>query len=314
MKLERSYLFFDIECANCFGGIGKMCSFGYALTDSAFNVLDSQDVVMNPEAEFDWYLFSPKNKCPLAYSKDYFRMQRNFEAYHRGIKKLMEESGRRIIGFSSANDVGFLVSAWERYSLAPINFSVYDSAAIASAITGEKHRLEQWCDHYALDTGGLTAHRSSDDAMMTMLLVKALCAQTGLDIESLLASHKGHKLSVEKYLEQREMKRQREETLKKIQNLYGKKNRAPLSEKLSGMNFVFSFKALKDGEEAYKLADLIYRNGGTLAKSLKSGSGILLVPPAENGAGGVKCMTKEDVYRLLGAEKALRANDAPNGK
>ena len=70
--MEHSYLFFDIECANCFGGVGKMCSFGYVLTDEDFNVIDSQDVAMNPEAEFDWYLFSPKNKCRLAYSKDYF--------------------------------------------------------------------------------------------------------------------------------------------------------------------------------------------------------------------------------------------------
>ncbi len=301
--MEHSYLFFDIECANCFGGIGKMCSFGYVLTDSAFTVLDTQDVVINPEAEFDWYLFSPKNKCQLAYSKDYFRMQKNFEAYHKGIKKLMEESGRRVIGFSSANDVGFLVSAWERYGLAPIHFSAYDSAAIVSALTGEKHRLEQWCARYALDTGGLTAHRSSDDAMMTMLLVKALCAQKGVDIERLLSENKGCKLSVEKYLELREIKRRKEESLKKIQNLYGKKNRTPVSQKLSGMRFAFASKLLKDGEEAYKLADLIYRNGGTLGKNLKSGTGILLVP-ADDAARDVQTMTAEAVYRLLEADKA----------
>ena len=115
-----------------------MCSFGYVLTDENFNILDSQDVAMNPESEFDWYLFSPKNKCKLAYSKDYFRAQHNFESYYKGIKKLLEESGRRIIGFSSANDVGFIVSAWERYGLEPINFCAYDSASIASNITGSK--------------------------------------------------------------------------------------------------------------------------------------------------------------------------------
>ena len=58
--MDNSYLFFDIECANCFNGEGKMCSFGYVLTDADFNILDSQDLVMNPETEFDWYLFSNK--------------------------------------------------------------------------------------------------------------------------------------------------------------------------------------------------------------------------------------------------------------
>lgn len=28
-----NYLFFDIECSNCFGGRGKICEFGYMLTN-----------------------------------------------------------------------------------------------------------------------------------------------------------------------------------------------------------------------------------------------------------------------------------------
>ena len=31
------YLFFDIECANCFGGKAKIYSFGYLVTDEQFN-------------------------------------------------------------------------------------------------------------------------------------------------------------------------------------------------------------------------------------------------------------------------------------
>ncbi|HAH62995.1 MAG TPA: hypothetical protein DCL73_12970, partial [Treponema sp.] len=93
--MNDSYLFFDIECANCFNGEGKMCSFGYVLTDGSFTVLDSQDIVMNPQAEFDWYLFSPKNRCPLAYSKEYFRSQRTFENWYKPIKELLTAPYRR---------------------------------------------------------------------------------------------------------------------------------------------------------------------------------------------------------------------------
>ncbi|MGP1459668.1 MAG: 3'-5' exonuclease [Treponema sp.] len=296
--MEHSYLFFDIECANCFGGVGKMCSFGYVLTDADFTVLDSQDVAMNPEAEFDWYLFSAKNKCKLAYSKDYFRAQRNFAAYYKGIKKLLEESGRRVIGFSSANDVGFVVSAWERYGLEPINFAAYDSAAIASSITGEKRGLSDWCAFFNVDTSNLTAHCSRDDAMMTMLLVKALCAQNNEGLESLLARHKDSRLSVEKYLERREIKRRREETIKKIEALYGKKSRALLSDKFAGRTFALSRKLMKNADDAYALADYIFHNGGVLNKSVKAGGGVLIVPDGDERnatESGIKTMTADAV-------------------
>ena len=55
--MDNTFLFFDIECANCFNGIGKMCSLGYVVINENFEILDEDDVVMNPETEFDWYLF-----------------------------------------------------------------------------------------------------------------------------------------------------------------------------------------------------------------------------------------------------------------
>ena len=42
------YLFFDIECSNCFNGIGKMCEFGYVLTDESLRVMKSGEIPMSP--------------------------------------------------------------------------------------------------------------------------------------------------------------------------------------------------------------------------------------------------------------------------
>ena len=64
--MDKTYLFFDIECANCFGGVGKMCSFGYVVVNQDWTILDEDDVVMNPETEFDWDLFDQKRGCKLA--------------------------------------------------------------------------------------------------------------------------------------------------------------------------------------------------------------------------------------------------------
>ena len=46
------YLFFDIECANCDGGNGKICSFGYVLTDENFNEIEKEDIIIDPKAPF----------------------------------------------------------------------------------------------------------------------------------------------------------------------------------------------------------------------------------------------------------------------
>lgn len=42
------YLFFDIECSNCFNGVGKMCEFGYVLTDENFKIIKMDDIPMSP--------------------------------------------------------------------------------------------------------------------------------------------------------------------------------------------------------------------------------------------------------------------------
>ena len=105
---HKSFVFFDCECANTFDGIGKICSLGYVLCDDELNVIESQDVVMNPECEFDWYLFSGKSEVKLAYSKDYFRTKPNFEAFYKDIKKLFTTGNRYITGFAVSNDVGFV--------------------------------------------------------------------------------------------------------------------------------------------------------------------------------------------------------------
>ena len=243
--MEKTFLFFDIECANMFDGVGKICSFGYVLTDEDFNIMDSDDVVMNPETEFDWYLFSPKNKCPLAYSKDYFRSKPNFEAYYKPIKNLLEFPGRKVIGFGSKDDVGFIVSACERYGLAGINFSSWDISTIISQKKQMHKSLVNWCEEYKIDVSGLTAHKSCDDAMMTMLVAKAFCQEQGISLEQLLDANKDIKLSVEKYLELRE--------------------------------YSFGFKIKTDIDLAFKLANLVYRHGGMLMKNLKKSGTVIML-------------------------------------
>ncbi len=303
--MDKTYLFFDIECANCFGGVGKMCSFGYVLINEDWEILDEDDVVMNPEAEFDWYLFDPKHGCKLAYSKDYFRSKHNFESYYSPIKKLIEASGRKVFGFSIKNDMGFLQSACERYNLPSINYAAYDVATIIDNANKVKNGkgLEEWCKIYNVSLEGLQAHKSVDDAKMTMLLLKAFCKENGETLDSIIEKNKGTKLSVEKFLEQREISRHNKEVVEKISSLYGKKAKAFLTKRLSG-NFLLGFKIKKDVDFSLKIAELIYKHGGILQKSLKN-NGTVIVEDESNSeflktftSRGLKIMTVSELLEI----------------
>jgi DNA polymerase III epsilon subunit-like protein len=273
--MDTTYLFFDIECANCFDGKGKMCSFGYVLTDGQFTVIESDDIVINPEAEFDWYLFSPKNRCPLAYSKEYFRRQHNFKDYYKQIKTLLTAPFRKVVGFSSGNDVAFIITACERYNLPLINFAAYDAEPVLNTANNIRKGLAAWAEFYHIDTTELHAHRSSDDAMMTMLVVKALCTAQRTELGPLLDRNKNVLLPVEKIAAQQKEQQHRRALTKEIEGLYGKKDRCPRSTVLAGGQYALSFKLGKKVDEAYRIAQLVYTNGGILSRHLKD-SGTLI--------------------------------------
>ena len=78
------YLFFDIECANCFNGKGKICSFGYCVTDEDFNIIQSEDIVINPKDKFN--LGTPQKEIiKLAYSKEEFFAAPDFSYFYKKV-------------------------------------------------------------------------------------------------------------------------------------------------------------------------------------------------------------------------------------
>jgi len=206
-----NYLFFDIECANCFGGIGKMCSFGYALTDENFNIIESSDIVMNPECEFDWYLYKNKNDIKLAYSQDYFRSKPNFPTYYGKIRELVLKSDTKVFGFNSLNDIGFVVSACERYKLPSLFFSAFDLERIIKSEDEIFGSLEKRCQILQIDNSDLQAHKSSDDAIMTMRLLKAFCEKQNITVDSLMEKNQHNICSTKQFLKKREEKLKKKE-------------------------------------------------------------------------------------------------------
>ena len=302
---HKSFVFFDCECANTFDGIGKICSLGYVICDDDLNVLESEDVVMNPECDFDWYLFSGKGGVKLAYSKDYFRYKPNFAAYYKEIKKLFTTGNRYIAGFAVSNDVGFVNNACERYEQNYITFRAFDLERYLERKYEKKQKLSEWAAEFGVDVDKYETHKSVDDAMMTMLCLKAECQRTGQSVEEILSQKKDCFVSNEQILEQAEERAYRKEVKEKIARLYGKQNPMPHFKTVLGQHFELDRRIMNDVDLAFDLVKQIYDNGGVTVERLQE-KGLAVFERAPNDQHqkkladrGIKVMTLDQLQETL---------------
>lgn len=298
---HKNFVFFDCECANTFDGIGKICSLGYVICDDELNVIESEDVVINPECEFDWYLFSGKSECKLAYSKDYFRIKPNFAAYYKDIKKLFTTGNRYILGFAVSNDVNYVNSACERYNENYISLRAFDIEKLLQQHYGESKKLSQWAEFFGVNISKFQTHKSVDDAMMTMLCLKKYCIDTGKSPEEILLEHKGLFVSSEQILIQAQERAYRKEILEKIKRLYNKKSPKPKFKSVLGEYFEFDGSILKDIDFAFDLIKQIYENGGTVCEHL-IGKGKVIFDEVPNNPGILNKLKKRGVD-VIGLEE-----------
>ena len=304
--VHKSFVFFDCECANTYEGVGKICSLGYVICDDELNVIESEDVVMNPECEFDWYLFSGKGGVKLAYSKDYFRSKPNYESYYKDIKKLLTTGNRYIAGFAVGNDVGFVNDACERYNLPFIQFRAFDLERYLEKKYEKKQKLSEWAQEFGVNLEKFQTHKSVDDAMMTMLCLKKFCKETGTPIEEVFTGHKDKFVNSEQMLIQQEERAYRREMTEKIKRLFNKKCPKPRYKNVLGQVFEFDHNVLKDVDSSFELIKKIYDNGGvTYEHATEKGSNIICFdePKGEYAKKiekrGLKVILVDDLYNLL---------------
>ncbi len=183
------YLFFDIECANCFDGKGKICSFGYVITDTDFQVLQKEDWIINPRARF--YLAARKSgeDIELAYPQSRFRKAPPFPAFYEAIRDLLCAPDQIVMGHAVSNDVKFICDECERYALPTFSYDFHDSQKIFCQYKQVKNQVA--LDKILLEFGiePTTLHKSDDDALMTMWATRALCQAHGLELPALLEKY-----------------------------------------------------------------------------------------------------------------------------
>ncbi|MBB5225665.1 hypothetical protein DYE50_07210 [Treponema ruminis] len=184
-----NYLFFDIECANCFNGIGKICSFGYVLCDENFSVIESDDLLMNPATIFDWYLFKKDSKCRLAYSREDYINNPKFPQHYKKIKSLLEASNQIVFGFGCQNDVATIATECIRYDLDLIDFNCHDIHTVLEKIYEIKGGLGTYVQNFGIDTEGMEFHDSKADAFFTMKVTEKLVKDQKKPISEILATY-----------------------------------------------------------------------------------------------------------------------------
>ncbi|MBE5730473.1 MAG: hypothetical protein E7350_00800 [Clostridiales bacterium] len=168
------YLCYDIE--SCDGGKnGSLCSFGYCIADENFNIIEQDDIIVNPNKPFNKRLFGKVIK--LAYTEDVFRAAPRFPLVYDRIRALFDDDVT-VIGFSIINDVNYLADAIRTYKLAHIRYEFFDVQLMYGIHKRENrnYALSAAAEEFGIE---FLEHRSMDDAVATLRVLQGLLKAEG---------------------------------------------------------------------------------------------------------------------------------------
>ena len=203
------YLFFDIECSNCFQGIGKMCEFGYVLTDENFKIIRKDDIPMSPGKgrgnRFHLRGRKDQRDLELAYDEELYFSQKEFPSFYDRIKLLIEDKDTICFAYSMENDIFHLYHSCKRYKLEPFNYTCYDVQRFVAAYLEKKGQMSllNACKtivgpHSVVK---LQEHLSRDDAEMERMIFEAICTLQDTNSLSLLSKFEFAKTTSSEFIE-----------------------------------------------------------------------------------------------------------------
>lgn len=179
------YLFFDIECCD-----GKhICSFGYVIINENFEILEKEDIVINPQWRFKLGRAGFDPRIHLAYTEETFKKQKTFKHFYDKIKNLLTQENQILLGHSISADIQYLKIACERYDNCPeIKIEVYDTQDFYYQLNKKFRRrsLDNIVKDLDIDISNLQEHKSCDDAHISMLVTKEICTQLNVSLNELL--------------------------------------------------------------------------------------------------------------------------------
>ncbi len=189
------YLFYDLEKAtskNC----GKICEFGYVVTDEKFNVLERNNFIINPSIEDkDWDWYAVKNV--LKRNKSEYINCPDFEYYYPKIEELIESSDC-VVGYSvTDDDAKTLIAECKRYGKSIISYDYIDIKPLYKYLIKSKDPIG--LERILADLNVTVEdkfHDAGADAYNTLLAFRAVLDKFKLSIEDLSDGKYGAKFRV----------------------------------------------------------------------------------------------------------------------
>lgn len=172
-------VFFDIECASVHKTTAKICAFGYVVCDEQFNILEKEDILINPKGRFELTDRKGEKGLKLPYEYEDFKKQPPFRKVYPRIKQLLEDGNSLVFGHAVLNDVKYLNLETRRFKLPSFSFAFADSQLMYMTYKNDFSK-QAGLEHIAQDLGvEFTPHRAVDDAYATMRIVEAICKAKG---------------------------------------------------------------------------------------------------------------------------------------
>ena len=183
----KHFLFFDTECSNCMEGCGKICEFGYIITDTNFKPLEQREYIINPGRGYinDFHLAdrSGQIRIHLTYEANNYRtyrLQPELDKFIPTLDRLLRSPETLIFGFAISQDLRYVDYGFQRY-LAQTRIDTPDIAAIDVQTMYTKYNdnqvisLDKAAAEYGRTDGSIRYHRAMDDAIATMQAYKNIC-------------------------------------------------------------------------------------------------------------------------------------------
>lgn len=214
---EYRYLFFDLEFASSKNYLYKICEFGYVIVDDDFNVIESNNFLINPNIgnnEWDWYVV----KNMLQRPKNEYINSPTFDKYYYHIKNLIDSS-KYVFGHTTISDVKGLNDGCKRYGLPSIDFNFYDVKTIYKIFNkdSEESSLEGIIKELNIESEN-KVHDAQIDALNTMLILREIKRILNLSMDELVTKYP-ESLDSNKNFEIKSQEKKRliiEEKIKKI--------------------------------------------------------------------------------------------------
>ncbi len=167
----------------------KICAFGYCLTDEKFNILEKEDILINPQGGFHLTDRKGTQGLVLPYEYSDFKKYPTFREKAEQIYSLLQDKDTLVVGHASMNDVKYLNLESQRFSLPSFSFAFADTQFLYMNKIGEFSRqfgLGTIAEQLQVE---FVAHRAVDDAYATMKVAEAMCKEEGLTLSALIEKY-----------------------------------------------------------------------------------------------------------------------------